>query len=94
MASKYVIIFIFILLSSSQSSTFLLVPAFRFRKDDVREEANRGLKPQFENETDSEKSIAKYPSFVELCDYLHIKVEIVDLFVCLYVFLFSQVFTQ
>ena len=47
-----------------------------FRQDDVREEANRGLKPQFENEADSEKSIGKYPSFVELCDYLHIKVEI------------------
>ena len=83
MASRYVTIFIFILVSSPESSPFLLVPAFRFRKDDVREEANRGLK-QLENEADAEKSVARYPSFVELSDYLHIKVEIFYLFVCIY----------
>ena len=63
--------------SQLKISVWLWIPTLlHFRQDDVREEANRGLKPQFENEADSEKSIGKYPSFVELCDYLHIKVKI------------------
>ncbi|XP_065070071.1 proteasome adapter and scaffold protein ECM29-like isoform X2 [Rhopilema esculentum] len=43
-------------------------------KDDVREEAKRGLKPSYGEDQDLEKSIGKYPSFAELCDFLHIKI--------------------
>ena len=50
---------------------FLII---HFRKDDVREEAKRGLKPSYDEDQDSEKSIGRYPSFAELCDFLHVKV--------------------
>lgn len=45
-----------------------------FRKEDVKEEAKRGLKPNVDDCAELEISIGRYPSFIELCDYLHLKV--------------------
>eukprot|EP00794_Sanderia_malayensis_P008163 gene8163-9036_t len=43
-------------------------------KDDVREEARRGLNPVQDEAKDGTEGIGEYPDFSEICDYLHVKI--------------------